>query len=91
MSSRVKLELVEPIQFGSERITELEIRRPKGKDIRALKGDSSMGDTLDLLGKLCGQPKAVIDELDVVDVQRAGEIVAGFYESGPKTGADGAQ
>lgn len=81
-----RLKLKEPIEFGSETITELVIRKPKAKDFRRMPAELKMGDMLDLLGTLCGQPKAVIDELCVEDMNAANEIVAGFMGRGPETG-----
>lgn len=85
--SRKTLVLKEPIQFGSETITELQIRAPKAKDFRAMPAEPTMGAMLDMLGRLAGQPKAVIDELCVHDMNAANEVIAGFTEGGPRTGS----
>ena len=88
MSSRVTLELFEPISFGSERITKLEIRRFKAKDLRSIRDPDNMSvsEQLELISTLSGQPMKVIDELDGVDLAKAGEIIRGFSKSGQATG-----
>ena len=84
---RVVYRLQYPIEFGSETITELSLRRVKGKDIRAVRNTASpASETLDLIGRLSGQPRPVIDELDAIDVEEVGKIVEGFTKSGPPTG-----
>ena len=89
MGSRVTLELFESIQHGSESITELSLRRLKAKDLKLIRDPDNitMTEQIDLISKLSGQPKSVIEELDAVDVAKAGEIIRGFTETGPKIGA----
>lgn len=86
MTSSTKVTLHEPIQFGEQTITELTIRKPKAKDFRALPLDMKMGDILDLVGRLTGQPKAVIDELGIEDLQEVSSLVEGFVPGGRATG-----
>ena len=50
------IKLKEPIQFGSETIAELTIRKPKAKDMRGLKLKMDMSDMLELASKVCAQP-----------------------------------
>jgi hypothetical protein len=78
--------LKEPITFGSEFVTELRFRRPKAKDFRRLPLEPGLGDMLDLIGGLTGQPKAVVDELGVEDMRKALEVVGSFLPAGPATG-----
>jgi hypothetical protein len=82
---RHSVTLSEPIQFGSQLISELEFRKPKAKDLRTLPSEMNIGALLDLAGILCGQPKAVIDELCIDDVNTIGEIVRGFMQGGRET------
>lgn len=74
----IKIALSEPIKFGSENINELVFRKPKAKDFRQLKMPLSMGELLDLAGKLAGQPPSVIDELSVDDTKKVLEVVGNF-------------
>lgn len=82
----VVLKLGEPIRQGSEEITELKIRKPKAKDFRTLPMEPSMGDILNLAGRLCGQPPSVIDELGMEDTLKLMDIVGNFIEPGQPTG-----
>lgn len=75
----VKLELKEPIVHGSEKIESLEFRKPKAKDFRGLPAQPNTGDLLDLAGRLCGQPKSVIDELGVEDMKEVLTVVGNFF------------
>jgi trehalose-6-phosphatase len=67
--------LKEPIMFGSEKIDSLEVQDVKAKHMRDLPSNPNTGDMLDLLQKLTGRPKTVIDELSVRDVTQLFELV----------------
>ncbi len=86
MSEAVVLRLKEPVQFGSEIVAELSLRRPKAKDFRRLPMDPKFGDILDLAGQLAGQPKAVMDELGAEDLMEVMNLVGGFIPGGRGTG-----
>ncbi len=77
-----------PVEFGTDTITEITLRRPKGKDMERLRDGAipSMADTLDLIGQLSGQPKAVVREFDADDVEEVARIIQGFRGSGRPTG-----
>jgi hypothetical protein len=83
---RTVLVLTEPVEFGKEAISELHFRAPRAKDFRRFPMDPSIGDMLDLAGKLSGQPDAVIDGMGVGDFQAVMELVGGFFPGGPGTG-----
>ena len=74
----IEIELKEPIKFGSETISKLVFRKPKAKDFRDLKMPLSVGELLDLAGKLSAQPKPVIDELGVEDTKTILGVVGDF-------------
>lgn len=82
----MKLTLKEPIQFGSETITELEFVKPKAKHLRSLPIEPGISDLLDLAGTISGQPKKVIDELSAEDTFEVLEVLNRFLPSGQKTG-----
>ncbi len=88
LNGSVTVKLVEPIQFGSETISELVVRKPKAKDFRRMPGKPGMGDMLDLLGALTGQPKAVIDELCLADMTAATGVLEVFMPGGRETGTE---
>lgn len=74
-------------------VTDIVIRRPKGKDVRAAdKATSDLDSTFVLIDRLCQMPDGsdvfpgFADELDVEDVEALGERVAALLPSGPRTG-----
>lgn len=78
----MKMKLTEPVKGTDGMIKELEFRRPKAKDLRALSTSPTMSELLDLGGQLCAQPKFVIDELDAQDAMKLLEIVGNFMQGG---------
>lgn len=81
------VQLAYPITWGSETITALTFRRPKGKDFRSLPAEGIlMGHILDLAARLCGKPGAVMDELDGEDLEAVMELVGGFMPGGSVAG-----
>lgn len=88
MSEPKVIKLKEPIQFGSETITELRLRKPKAKDFRPMGEKRTLGEILDLAGRLCGQPKAVIDELSVEDMWEVSKTIEGFMPAGLEAGSE---
>lgn len=86
MSEPVTVKLKSPVRLGSQVVDELVIRRPKAKDFRRFPAEPNTGDLLDLAGQLCGQPRPVMDELDLEDFTEVMRIVGGFMPGGPGTG-----
>ncbi len=86
MSGEKVLKLKEPIQFGSESITELTFVKMKAKHLRGLPDKPKMDDLLNLAGKVCGQTPRVMDELGMEDAMAVLEIVSAFLPSSPQTG-----
>lgn len=85
--SQKTVKLKDPIQFGSETISELVLQKPKAKHFRALPTQPDTGDILNLAGKLCGQPPSVIDELSIEDMAAVMEAVSDFLPSSLATGS----
>src|ERR1044072_4493703 len=68
--------LKKPIENGSEQITELRFRPLKAKDLRGLPLEGrTMSHILDIVGKVCGQPPHVVDELTPEDFEEVSSIV----------------
>ena len=86
MSEKV-VKLREPIQFGSETITELKFKKPKAKHFRKLSTSDGMDATLTLASKLCDQTPSVLDELSVDDMAEVIEVIDGFLPDSLKTGS----
>lgn len=81
------IQLREPIQNGSETVSELVFRAPRAKDFRSMPLDMKIwGDLLGLAGKLCNQPDHIIGDLCVADMQEVTTLVAGFMAGGQVTG-----
>jgi hypothetical protein len=75
--------LKEPIKNGAETIDALVFKAPKAKHFRQFPAQgATLGDILNLMGKLCDQPPSVIDELSAEDLAEASAIVAGFIPGG---------
>lgn len=81
------LKLKEPVQFGSDTISELILKKPKAKHFRNLPSQPDVGDILDLASKLCDQPPSLIDELGVEDMAALLEVVHDFFPSSLGTGS----
>lgn len=85
--SPVKIKLANPVKFGSETISELEIREPKAKDFRDMPVmNQNVGHFLAIAASLSGHPPSLMDELSFTDMQRVVEVMQNFLEAGPKTG-----
>lgn len=78
--------LKDPIQNGTELISELSFRKPLAKDIRRMPITPSTGDMLDLAGALCGHPPSVIDKMSIDDTMGVMGIVGSFMQGGQETG-----
>jgi hypothetical protein len=78
--------LDEPVQYGSETITELRLIKPRAKHIRNFGTNQTVGDMLDLVGKLARQPKSFIDELSASDALKLSELVGSFLQGSARTG-----
>jgi hypothetical protein len=87
MGEPTVIKLKEPIQNGTDRIVELTIRAPKAKDFRKLPMNPNMGDILDLVSRLSGQPPSVIDELGVEDLSAVSGVVENFIPGGRGAGS----
>ena len=86
-SERRTITLKDPIQFGTETITELQLRAPKAKDFIGMPmSGHTGGDIIKLAVKLSGQPDAVIGELSIGDFMEVADIIGGFFPDGQLTG-----
>ena len=84
-----------PVTAGGQTITELSIRRPKVRDLRALEEvtqgkPSQLDHGAALLSLLAGIPEAAVEEMDATDFARASEVIAGFFEGARVPAAGGA-
>lgn len=73
--------LVEPVQFEGRTITELQLRRLKGKDIRKVESiEDNIEKTAFLVGELSGFSPAIFDELDAADIEGVSKVIEGFMK-----------
>lgn len=81
------IKLLYPIEWDEEgEVTEIELKRPKGKHIKHLGKDVSMKEIFDIASKVSGYTPAFFDELDAADCLQVSEVIGDFLDSGPKTG-----
>lgn len=78
---KTKYPLSEPITFEGREITELNLRRLKGKDIRRVEAiDNKIDQTAFLIGELSGNAPEIFEELDAADIDGLSKIVEGFMK-----------
>ncbi|HXG47685.1 MAG TPA: phage tail assembly protein [Methylomirabilota bacterium] len=80
MSQEKVFKLKEPLQANGETITELKLKKPKAKALRAF--DRAQGDiagSFELISDLAGIPPSAVDELDVEDIAEIMAWVSGFF------------
>ena len=95
MSAIATVVLGVPVSIDGSTITEISIRRPKVRDLRALEEvtlgkPSQLDQGAALLSLLAGIPEAAVEEMDATDFARASEVIAGFFEGARVPAAGGA-
>ena len=95
MTNPITITLGIPVFIDGSTITELSIRRPKVRDLRALEEatqvkPSQLDQGAALLSLLAGIPEAAVEEMDATDFARASEVIAGFFEGARVPAAGGA-
>lgn len=93
MSQPVVYKLKHPVELRNaqgevvEKLLELQLRRLKGRDMRALDKAAGNGSALlALVSVSASLPPSTVDQLDGEDVTDAGAIVAGFLGGSLPTG-----
>ena len=81
--------LLVPITVSGATLTQVHLRRPRGRDLRLTDGMKPMLQQLQLIESCGNLTRAAVDDLDATDVSALGEVLAGFLESGPTSGAKG--
>jgi len=93
MASIQTVKLSEPAQVRGQRISEVTVRRPKVKDLRALDhldvnaNDLTRG--IEMAAILTGLAAETIDELDAADFAAISDVIAGFLPKPPEPGGGG--
>ncbi|MBN9023185.1 MAG: phage tail assembly protein [Rhizobiales bacterium] len=88
MNTVKTVRLSQPIASDGKTVTEVQVRRPKVKDLRAMERDTStLANHIDqgvaMAALLTELPVEVIDEMDAVDFATVSEVIAGFLPPGP--------
>jgi hypothetical protein len=88
MTDTASLKLVRPIRVEERMVTEVVIRRPKVRDLRAMeKMREPEGTELDqgiaMAAALCDLPLEAMDEMDAADFAAISEVLGGFLPKGP--------
>ncbi|MBN9022527.1 MAG: phage tail assembly protein [Rhizobiales bacterium] len=88
MSKPKTVRLTQPIAWDGKTVTEVQVRRPKVKDLRAMEQDNSVNATqidqgVAMAALLTELPVEIIDEMDAVDFAALSEVIAGFLPEGP--------
>lgn len=83
----VKISLVEPIIYGSNKYEHLILKKPKAKHLKNIKmKDMDMSTILGLASTLSAEAPSVIDELGMEDLGEVMGVVTDFLEGLAKTG-----
>jgi len=84
----VTLRLAEPVvePGAAEPVREIRARRPKGRHMRQLGKDPTMGGQMDFVAGLAGKGSLFVDGLDAADACRVALLAGFFLETGPPTG-----
>lgn len=80
MSARTTHTLKESVTVDGVEKKTIELRRLKGKDLRAMgeEGGNNVDKMLSTIQRLSGWPPEAMDELDAADIEAIGLIVEGF-------------
>jgi|AVFP01.1.fsa_nt_gi hypothetical protein len=69
------VKLDDPIEWGDETISEIKLKKPRGKHIKNLGDDIKVGDMLKIASKVSGVSMGVFDELSSSDCMKVAEAV----------------
>jgi hypothetical protein len=88
MTDTASMKLVRPIRVEERMITEVTIRRPKVRDLRAMeKMREPEGTELDqgiaMAAALCDLPLEAMDEMDAADFAAISEVLGSFLPKAP--------
>lgn len=85
-TSRVKLS--RPFKAGDRTITEVTIRRPRVRDLRAMEkmrepGGTELDQGIAMAAALCDLPLDAMDEMDAADFASISEVLGSFLPQAP--------
>ena len=70
-NTQKKFDLAYPVTYGGETITSVTMRRPKGREIRAMNNGkgSNIDRSFEMMANLAERPIELFDELDASDIK----------------------
>lgn len=82
MTDRVKLS--HPLKVGEKTISEVTVRRPKVRDLRAMEEArksraSEMEQGIAMAATLCDIPLSAMDDMDAADFAAVSEVIGRFF------------
>jgi hypothetical protein len=88
MTDTAIVKLVRPFRVEDRTITEVTIRRPKVRDLRALEkarepGSTELDQGVAMAATLCDLPLEAMDEMDAADFATISEVLGGFLPKPP--------
>jgi hypothetical protein len=88
MTYTARVKLVRPIRLEEGMITEVTIRRPKVRDLRAMEkmrepGFTELDQGITMAAVLCELPMEAMDEMDAADFAAISEVLGGFLPKVP--------
>lgn len=88
MSDTARVKLRRPVTVGEQTISEVTVRRPKVKDLRAMEkarepGGTEMDQGVAMAAALCDISVEFIDEMDAVDFASISEVITSFLPKAP--------
>lgn len=86
----IKYQLKNPVQHGSEIVTEINVRKPTVKDLRQMPvgGNLKLGDWAEVIISCGDQPKSVVDKIEIDDMFELTGLMGNFLPVGRETGAN---
>ena len=88
MTDTTRVTLACPLHLDDRIVTEVTIRRPKVRDLRALEkarepGFTELDQGIAMAAALCDLPLAAMDEMDASDFATISEVLGGFLPKAP--------
>ena len=88
MTDTACVKLVRPFKVEERMITEVTIRRPKVRDLRAMEkmrepGSTELDQSIAMTATLCDLPPEAMDEMDAADFASISEVLGGFLPKAP--------
>ena len=71
-NTQKRFDLDYPVSFAGETITSLTLRRPKGREIRAMNNGkgSNIDRSFEMMANLAERPTELFDEVDAADIKK---------------------